>query len=172
MWCFLVIEHDLGLGVAAGMHPSLIRACHLIADAKHHWAIHREAPAFVEQSTNQEVLETGIKVHCHRGHTATRHGILAAVPLQNSGGAQRWATLQSLWQGYMAEIRDSGSYSWAECAGRGSAGAIPEGWEDWLVWWGWRGKDGADHGADQQRCKGSRWIFCFRRRRGTHPRGQ
>ena len=32
------------------------------ADAKHHWPIHREAPAFVEQSTEQEILVTGIKV--------------------------------------------------------------------------------------------------------------
>ncbi len=32
------------------------------ADAKHHWAIHREAPPFVEQSTAQEILVTGIKV--------------------------------------------------------------------------------------------------------------
>ena len=33
-----------------------------LADAKHHWPIHREAPPFVEQSTEQEVLVTGIKV--------------------------------------------------------------------------------------------------------------
>ncbi len=32
------------------------------ADAKHHWGIHREAPPFVEQSTAQEILVTGIKV--------------------------------------------------------------------------------------------------------------
>lgn len=32
------------------------------ADAKHHLPIHREAPPFVEQSTEQEILVTGIKV--------------------------------------------------------------------------------------------------------------
>ena len=32
-----------------------------LADAKHHWGIHREAPPFVEQSTAQEILVTGIK---------------------------------------------------------------------------------------------------------------
>lgn len=31
-------------------------------NAKHHWPIHRPAPAFVEQSTKVEVFETGIKV--------------------------------------------------------------------------------------------------------------
>jgi F-type H+-transporting ATPase subunit beta len=31
-------------------------------NAKHHWPIHREAPPFVEQSTEQEILVTGIKV--------------------------------------------------------------------------------------------------------------
>lgn len=34
----------------------------LCADAKAHWAIHRDAPPFVEQSTEQEILTTGIKV--------------------------------------------------------------------------------------------------------------
>jgi len=32
-----------------------------VADAKHHAPIHREAPSFVEQSTEQEILATGIK---------------------------------------------------------------------------------------------------------------
>ena len=36
--------------------------CGCCADAKHHLAIHREAPPFVEQSTEQEILVTGIKV--------------------------------------------------------------------------------------------------------------
>ena len=37
--------------------------CHVaFADSKHHWAIHRDAPPFVEQSTEQEILITGIKV--------------------------------------------------------------------------------------------------------------
>ncbi len=37
--------------------------CHVaFADSKHHWAIHRDAPPFVEQSTEQEILVTGIKV--------------------------------------------------------------------------------------------------------------
>lgn len=31
-------------------------------EAKEHWAIHREAPAFSEQGTEQEILVTGIKV--------------------------------------------------------------------------------------------------------------
>lgn len=31
-------------------------------NAKHHWPIHRPAPAFVDQSTKVEVFETGIKV--------------------------------------------------------------------------------------------------------------
>ena len=35
---------------------------HRFADAKHFAPIHREAPTFVEQSTEQEVLTTGIKV--------------------------------------------------------------------------------------------------------------
>lgn len=34
----------------------------MCADAKAHWPIHREAPAFIEQSTEQEILTTGIKV--------------------------------------------------------------------------------------------------------------
>lgn len=34
------------------------------ADAKHFLPIHREAPPFVEQSTEQEILVTGIKVRC------------------------------------------------------------------------------------------------------------
>lgn len=44
--------------------PTIFSRCtsSVVADAKHSWAIHREAPAFVEQSTAQEVLETGIKV--------------------------------------------------------------------------------------------------------------
>lgn len=32
------------------------------ADAKHYAPIHREAPPFVDQSTEQEILATGIKV--------------------------------------------------------------------------------------------------------------
>lgn len=35
-----------------------------VADTKHHLAIHREAPPFVDQSTEQEILVTGIKVSC------------------------------------------------------------------------------------------------------------
>ena len=31
-------------------------------DAEHRWAIHREAPSFVEQETSPSILETGIKV--------------------------------------------------------------------------------------------------------------
>lgn len=34
----------------------------IAADAKHFLPIHREAPPFTEQSTEQEVLVTGIKV--------------------------------------------------------------------------------------------------------------
>ncbi len=33
-----------------------------VAEAKHFLPIHREAPPFVEQSTEQEILVTGIKV--------------------------------------------------------------------------------------------------------------
>jgi len=40
----------------------LSATCSDFADAKHHWGIHREAPPFVEQSTAQEILVTGIKV--------------------------------------------------------------------------------------------------------------
>jgi F-type H+-transporting ATPase subunit beta len=32
------------------------------ADAPEVWSIHREAPEFTEQSTDQEILATGIKV--------------------------------------------------------------------------------------------------------------
>jgi F0F1-type ATP synthase beta subunit len=32
------------------------------ADAAETWSIHREAPEFTEQSTEQEILATGIKV--------------------------------------------------------------------------------------------------------------
>lgn len=35
------------------------------ADAKTLWPIHREAPAFVDQGTGQEILATGIKVRRH-----------------------------------------------------------------------------------------------------------
>lgn len=31
-------------------------------EAKDHWPIHREAPAFAEQATEQQILVTGIKV--------------------------------------------------------------------------------------------------------------
>ncbi len=36
----------------------------LFAAAKVHWAIHREAPLFVDQGVDQEILTTGIKVCC------------------------------------------------------------------------------------------------------------
>ena len=48
-----------------------MRGLCVLPDAKHHWAIHREAPPFVEQSTAQEILVTGIKVlfhTCEAGH--------------------------------------------------------------------------------------------------------
>jgi F-type H+-transporting ATPase subunit beta len=34
----------------------------LLVDCSDTWSIHREAPPFVEQSTDQEILVTGIKV--------------------------------------------------------------------------------------------------------------
>lgn len=37
------------------------------------WSIHREAPAFTEQSTEQEILATGIKVGCSRNSGAAWH---------------------------------------------------------------------------------------------------
>lgn len=39
------------------------------AETEHFLPIHREAPSFVEQSTEQEILVTGIKV-LHTGHTS------------------------------------------------------------------------------------------------------
>ena len=46
------------------------------AGAKAHWPIHRDAPPFVEQSTEQEILTTGIKV--------------CAAGTARSTGAARW----------------------------------------------------------------------------------
>jgi F0F1-type ATP synthase beta subunit len=38
--------------------------CLLLSSATNHFLpIHREAPAFVEQATEQQILVTGIKVH-------------------------------------------------------------------------------------------------------------
>jgi hypothetical protein len=36
----------------------------LYAESADVWSIHREAPEFTEQSTEQEILATGIKVRC------------------------------------------------------------------------------------------------------------
>ena len=58
--------------MAAAHHPmpmerhyrSLMMACACFcAEYSDVWSIHREAPEFVEQSTEQEILVTGIKVH-------------------------------------------------------------------------------------------------------------
>ena len=35
-----------------------------------------------------------------------------------------------------------------------------------------RGQDRVDHGADQQRGQGPRWLLCVRRGGGAHPRGK
>ena len=50
------------LAALPSLNWQLICTAPASADAKHHWGIHREAPPFVEQSTAQEILVTGIKV--------------------------------------------------------------------------------------------------------------
>ena len=55
------------------------------AEAKHYLPIHREAPAFADQGTEQEILITGIKV-C----VTTRSGVVVQVvdllaPYQRGG---------------------------------------------------------------------------------------
>jgi hypothetical protein len=55
----------------------LLLLLHLDAESADVWSIHREAPEFTEQSTEQEILATGIKVRCMaawlRGSTAATH---------------------------------------------------------------------------------------------------
>ena len=43
-------------------NPETASNAPILADAPESWSIHREAPPFVEQSTEQEILVTGIKV--------------------------------------------------------------------------------------------------------------
>lgn len=45
-------------------------APHVSAESSDIWSIHREAPPFVEQSTDQEILVTGIKVRSALGAAA------------------------------------------------------------------------------------------------------
>lgn len=45
-------------------------APHVFAESSDIWSIHREAPPFVEQSTDQEILVTGIKVRSALGAAA------------------------------------------------------------------------------------------------------
>lgn len=40
-------------------------ACYYHPGREHVLGIHREAPAFIEQGTEQEILETGIKVNIY-----------------------------------------------------------------------------------------------------------
>ena len=60
-------------------HPTSLPVCG--ADAKNHWGIHRDAPPFVEQSTSQEILVTGIKVHLslHPKYRASAQGLHALM---------------------------------------------------------------------------------------------
>lgn len=41
----------------------IVFCCWILSDTDHSLPIHREAPAFVEQATEQQILVTGIKVY-------------------------------------------------------------------------------------------------------------
>ncbi len=71
MWPLLQLDNGTGAcgGVTScqyaawGLAPQrhdLLRVS--LAEGEDNWSIHREAPPFVEQSTEQEILVTGIKV--------------------------------------------------------------------------------------------------------------
>jgi hypothetical protein len=56
---------------ASPLNACILRAC---AEAADIWSIHRDAPPFVEQSTAQEILVTGIKVRCVHAAWVHAHG--------------------------------------------------------------------------------------------------
>ena len=71
--CLLLVHVCVGEeGLPVGRHPGAAAAytplppSHsppgLRAASKVHWGIHREAPLFVDQGVEQEILTTGIKV--------------------------------------------------------------------------------------------------------------
>ena len=120
------------------------------ADTKHHLAIHREAPPFVDQSTEQEILVTGIKVSCAHC-TSSCHGMQA----YQGDGLNRMHC----------------SISTKEClqlrgipAGGGPSGPLPAWRQDWAVWRCRRGQDRAHHGAHQQCGQGPRCALA-----AAHP---
>jgi F-type H+-transporting ATPase subunit beta len=51
------------------------------------WSIHREAPPFVEQSTDQEMLVTGIKVQCSAEQPSSAMSCAMQAPAQRNGCA-------------------------------------------------------------------------------------
>ncbi len=53
------------------LQPTQTVPASLFAEAEEQWSIHREAPEFTEQSTEQEILVTGIKVGA--GHRSDSH---------------------------------------------------------------------------------------------------
>lgn len=53
-------KHVMRLLVADSLATVLSVLC--LTEAAETWSIHREAPEFTEQSTEQEILATGIKV--------------------------------------------------------------------------------------------------------------
>jgi hypothetical protein len=146
--------------------------------------IHREAPTFAEQSTEQEVLVTGIKVCIEKSTHASRSNcsiesaaflLVAMYPyltvafcVARKGCfflAQCIYCIEKLFLAgamglYVGErdLHDSNLAHVGESfdvPGRGSAGSISERRQDWSLWRCWCRQNGAYYGTDQQCGQGS-----------------
>lgn len=76
MYCFIFMYTPSHLRLIN--NPDALCNCLVIlsvAETDHYLPIHREAPAFVEQATDQQILVTGIKV-IFLGSYTTQHFIL------------------------------------------------------------------------------------------------
>lgn len=133
-------------------------------ESNDHWPIHREAPTFAQQGTEQEILVTGIKVLAL--HLLAAWSLPQTLVLRERTFER--GTLRHLRLGH-TDVEPATPTLTSSCAaGRGPAGAVPAWWQDWPVWRRRRWKDCAHHGADQQRREGPWWILRLRWCRRAH----